>query len=185
MNFHFTKSQVLNRGIPDDDFLTELVNWGRGAPEEIFAVNDEPGDVMSHIRPILGPWEGIIHRRAALLELMRVHAGFESSWSWNEGVDTTNQTSVSHIEGQETGAWQVSFDSTGLHHGAMLPFAKVHDIDTPQKFIPSMKSNHPLAMEYYARLVRINTAWAGPIKRGEIDPWLSRDAVKEFQDFLK
>ena len=69
-----------------------------------------------------------MHRRAALLEVMRVHAGFESSWDWNEGVDITNPHSVAHIEGQETGIFQVSFDSVLLGHNAMLPFAQAHGI---------------------------------------------------------
>lgn len=187
MKFIATKHKVLNRGVPSDSFLTELVEWARTADAAIFAPRqDEPGtsDIYNSLKPILGPWESLDHRKAAMLEAMRVHAGFESSWNWNEGVDVTNKTSVENITGQETGAWQVSFDSTYLHGGAMKLFATDHGIPTPQLFIPAMKSNHPLAMEYYARLVRINTKWAGPILRHEIDEWLQRDAVSEFQQLL-
>ena len=125
-----------------------------------------------------------MHRRAALLEVMRVHAGFESSWDWNEGVDITNPHSVAHIEGQETGIFQVSFDSVLLGHNAMLPFAQAHGIDTPASFIPKMKADHQLAMEYYARLVRVSVQWAGPIKRHEIDQWLKAVAVAVFEQLL-
>lgn len=184
MTFSATKSKVLNRGTPPDSFLSELVTWGRSAPEEIFAVNANPADIYAHIRPVLGPWADVQHRRAAMLEVMRVHAGFESSWNWNEGVDTTNATSMSNLSGQETGAWQVSEDSLRLASGALLPFAQANGIDTPEAFIPAMKSNHPLAMEYVARLYRVNVKWAGPIARGEIDEWLRPTAVAEFLTLL-
>lgn len=185
MSFDATKAHVANRGVPPDSFLTQLVEWGRSAPEEIFAPNESPRDIYATVKGILGPWQPSPHRRAVMLEVMRVHAGFESSWNWNEGVDTTNHNSVAHIEGQETGAWQVSFDSTGLGNNAMLNnFAKERGIGTPQQFIGLMKRDHNLAMEYYARLIRVSVAWAGPIKRHEIDPWLQWDAVKEFQTLL-
>ncbi len=184
------KSKVKNRGIAPDSFLTELVEWGRIAADQIFAPisnRNAPGkdpDIYAQILPLLGPWINLLHRRAAMLEVMRVHAGFESSWHWNEGVDVTNQTSLTHLEGQETGIFQVSFDSTHIAGGAMKPFAVEHGIGTVGSFIPEMKSNHKLALEYYARLVRVNIKWAGPLVRHEIDPWLSRAAVTEFQGLL-
>ncbi len=184
MIFSATKARVKNRGTPPDTFLAELLGWGRLAPEEIFAPNPNPSDIYAFVKPILGPWENLLHRRAALLEVMRVHAGFESSWNWNEGVDVTNRTSMTHIEGQETGIFQVSFDSTLIDNGAMKSFCSRNGIGTVGSFISQMKSNHPLAMEYYARLVRINVKWAGPILRHEIDPWLSLASVDEFKTLL-
>ena len=184
MTFLATKAKVSNRGHPPDSFLTELVEWGISADEEIFASNGNPHDIYSDIVGLLGPWKHLLHRRAAMLEVMRVHAGFESSWNWDEGVDISNQTSMSHIEGQETGIFQVSFDSTFIANGAMRSFVVANGIPTAGSFIKEMKSNHKLALEYYARLVRINIRWAGPLLRHEIDPWLSRDAVAEFQQLL-
>jgi hypothetical protein len=68
------------------------------------------------------------------------------------------------------------------------------------KFQKAMKSNHPLAMEYIARLMRHTRKANGPLYKGSersifnppalrkeeqsIYPWLSRDAVAEFQAFL-
>jgi hypothetical protein len=177
------KSKVKNRGQPPDSFLIELVDWGRAADEEIFAPNPNPADIYAYAKPILGPWENLLHRRAAMLEVMRVHAGFESSWNWNEGVDVTNQASMTHLDGQETGIFQVSFDST--HLGTSInQFAISKGIGTVGSFIPEMKSNHPLALEYYARLVRINIKWAGPLLRHEVDPWLSKASVSQFQELL-
>ena len=184
MEFNATKAKVLTRGHPPDSFLTELVEWGRVADAEIFAPNANLHDIYADIKPILGPWENLLHRRAALLEVMRVHAGFESSWNWNEGVDKTNQTSLHNKDGEETGLFQVSFDSTFIANGAMVPFAVANGIGTVGSFIPEMKANHVLALEYYARLVRINIRWAGPLLRHEVDPWLSRDAVDEFKTLL-
>lgn len=184
MTFSETKHPMSNRGEPPDSFLAELVQWGKGAPDEIFSANDNPADIYALVRPILGPWDGILHRRAVMLEVMRVHAGFESSWDWQEGVDHTNATSMQNIEGRETGIFQMSFNSIHLSGGSMKPFAEVHGIDTPATFIPAMKSNHSLCLEYYARLVRLNIRWAGPLVRGEILPFLRRGAVKEFETLL-
>jgi hypothetical protein len=44
-----------------------------------------------------------------------------------------------------------------------------------------MKSDHPLAMEYIARLLRRTTQHHGPVRDHHIDAWLRRDAVAEFQ----
>lgn len=202
MIFDHTKSVVRNRGKPPDEFLEELVNWGKTAPEEIFAIKtDDKGeiDIFTSVRPELGPWQGILHRRASLLEVMRVLAGFESSWNWNEGVDVTNSTSVSP-DTIEAGAWQVSanstafgddlgaifdkitskvtIDSRGQPFGGRLYYAKCNE------FQRVMKSNHPLAMEYIARLLRHTVRHNGPAKRKEINPYLSRDSVNEFMTLL-
>ncbi len=182
--FVATKGRVSNRGVPPDDFLNELVAWAQTAPDDIFAPNANPADIYALIAPKLGPWTSSLHRRAAMLEAMRVHAGFESSWHWNEGVDVTNLASLAHATGQETGVFQVSYDSIWIDVHAMRPFAVAHAIGTVGSFIPAMKANHQLALEYYARLVRVSVQWAGPLKRHEIDPWLSRAAVDEFQGLL-
>ena len=184
MEFISTRGRVKQRGVPPTSFLIELVGWGRTEDLSVFAPNANPADIYSLILPILGPWTNFLHRRAALLEVMRVHAGFESSWNWNEGVDKTNKTSMTHLDGQETGIFQVSFDSTFIANGAMKPFAIEHGIGTAGSFIPEMKSNHKLALEYYARLVRVNIKWAGPLLRHEIDSSLSRASVDEFQKLL-
>lgn len=201
MTFRATKARVHNRGTPPDGFLEELIEWARKAPDDIFSPNAVPVDIFTVIKSSLatpagndgagGPvyhWDNFLHRKAALIEAMRVHAGMESSWTWILGVDITNSTSMAHISGQETGIFQVSFDSTWLGGNAMKPFAVAHNIETPEKFIPAMKRNHLLALEYYARLARVSIAWAGPLLRHGNDsvyPWLSRAAVAEFEGFLK
>jgi len=75
MTFNATKKGVFNRGVASDSFLTELVAWSRNAPEEIFAPNPL-NDIYAKIKPELGPWEIPLRRRVAMIEVMRVLAGF-------------------------------------------------------------------------------------------------------------
>jgi hypothetical protein len=182
MVFQSTKQKVLNRGVPPDDFLSQLVSWGKQAPDEIFAPNSN-ADIYSNIVGVLGPWQGLGHRRAVMLEVMRVLAGFESSWDWNAGVDTTNPTSVTP-DTIEAGAWQVSANSMRFGQELKdLVLKKVGTLDGDD-FQRAMKQDHQLAMEYIARLLRRTVDHNGPAKRHEIDPWLRRDAVAEFESLL-
>lgn len=193
MNFNQTLATVSNRGTPPVSFLTELLAWAQTADDALFAPNTAV-DAYSLMRPVLGPWQGPLHRKGAMLELMRVHGGFESSWNWDEGVDTTNAASLANLAGQETGLWQVSQDSLNLDLAPDCPLhsciGKYGDgLCSPEQFIPLMKSNHPLAMEYYVRLVRITCRWAGPLISINGNPpavlaWLSRDAVAEWETLL-
>ena len=177
-----TKQHVKNRGVPSDAFLDELVAWGRSAPSDIFDRNDR-SDIYSSVKNVLGPWTGLEHRRAVMLEVMRVLGGFESSWDWNEGRDVTNSTSITP-ETIEAGLWQVS--ANAMNFGPELKElvqSKVGSLDG-NAFQAAMKSDHALAMEFVARLLRRTVAHHGPVLRHEIDPWLRRDAVDEFQQLL-
>lgn len=182
MKYIATKQHVLNRGVPSDDFLDQLVAWGKQASDDIFAPNTV-SDIYSSIKNSLGPWRDLKHRRAAMLEVMRVLAGFESSWDWNEGRDTNNPTSITP-ETIEAGAWQVSANS--MSFGQELKDLVQREVGTfdGNDFQKAMKENHPLAMEYVARLLRRTTGHHGPVLRHEIDPWLRRDAVDEFEGLL-
>jgi hypothetical protein len=98
---------------------------------------------------------------------------------------------VDNIVQQEAGAWQVSFDSANLDpSGGLTACLSRYEVVTgPLSFIAAMKSNHPLACEYYARLVRISIQWAGPLisldgKPPAILAWLSRASMAEFLSFL-
>jgi hypothetical protein len=176
------KSQVYNRGKPTDSFLDELIAWGREAPDEIFAPN-AVYDIYSSVFDALGPYRTLAYRRAVMLEVLRVLAGYESSWDWNEGVDTNNPTSITP-ETIEAGAWQVSANS--MRYGEELRDLVIREAgtDDPNAFQAAMKSDHRLAMEYVARLLRRTTLHHGPVKRHEIDAWLKRGAVDEFLELL-
>ena len=118
-----------------------------------------------------------------MLEVMRVLAGFESSWNWNEGRDVTNATSVTSVT-IEAGAWQVSANSMGFGQALKdLVLRNAGSLDG-NDFQRAMKQNHLLAMDYIARLLRCTVNHNGPVKRHEIDPWLQKDAVREFLHLL-
>ena len=182
MIFIATKSPVSNRGVPPDSFLTALVNWGKYASDSIFAVNNEPHDVMNSIKPELGPWKSSLHRRAALLETMRVLAGFESSWDWNEGVDSTNPTSNTP-ETAEAGIFQISYNSRSFGKD-LKDMLAAEEIQHGDQFQIITKQDHAFAMEYGARLFRHTVMHNGPLKRREVNPFLSRAAVDEFMSML-
>ena len=182
MPYKATKQHVFNRGVAPDEFLDELVAWGKEAVDEIFAPNDA-SDIYSSVFNVLGPWDSEEHRRAVMLEVMRVLAGFESSWDWTEGRDTNNPSSFTAMT-TEAGAWQVSANS--MNFGAdlkKLVRRKVASLDG-NAFQRAMKQDHELAMEYIARLLRHTTHHNGPVVRHEIDPWLRRNAVEEFESLL-
>jgi hypothetical protein len=182
MTYTATKQPVHNRGVPPDDFLDQLVAWGKTAPDEIFDPNSAT-DIYSSVWRVLGPWQGPGHRRAVMLEVMRVLAGFESSWNWNEGRDDNNPLSVTPTT-TEAGAWQVSADSMGW--GPELKnLVRANAVSLAgNDFQRAMKLNHPLAMEYIARLLRRTVKANGPVKEHRIDPWLRKDAVTEFLNLL-
>lgn len=183
MKFLFSK--VSGRGVPPVAFLNELVKWGKQTDDSLFEPNDEPNDVMGVLQPILGPWKDLTHRKCAMLELLRVLAGFESNWHWNEGVDTTNNRSLSDIKCQEAGIFQISYDSTGLDRsGKLKEFLQSKGINNAAQFILKIKQDHVLEFEYAIRLLRISYRWDGPIKRGEINSSLNKDAVEEFRTLI-
>lgn len=181
---HFVacKNHVLNRGIPPDSFLNEIIDWARQAPDEIFAPN-QVHDIYSNIVGELGPWKNLLHRKAAMLEVLRVLGGFESSWNWAEGVDVTNPDSNTPCT-EEAGIFQCSGDSMLLDESLknlLLSATGEIDCDT---FRAETKTNHQFAIEYCARLIRFTVNHHGPIKHKKINPWLRKDAVAEFETFL-
>jgi hypothetical protein len=188
MEFKYLKSHVSNRGVPPDWFLLGQIEWAKKADAEIFAPRPNPNapngrdpDVYALLKPILGPWSSLLHRRAAMCELQRVHAGLESSWKQHEGKDPGNHNP--DPKSWETGLFQVSFDSTESNK-SLMTFAVSHGIGTPGSFMTQMKLELDLAFEYYARLVRFSYQWAGPLKRHEVDQWLSPSAVLEYESLL-
>lgn len=192
MSYKAALSEVYNRGRAPVAFLNELVQWAILAPNEIFTVNPV-FDIYSKVKLELGPFESLVHRKAVMLEVMRVLAGFESSWDWKEGVDTS-RLGGDTPENSEAGAWQVSYNARFLSP-ALAAFLVNKGITNGVKFQQRMKFDHPLAMEFVARLLRVNTKHNGPLYKGSerdgirsslrgekhsIYPWLNRAAVDEF-----
>lgn len=181
--FKACKEKVYDRGIPPDSFLNELINWAREAPDEIFAQNDKH-DIYESVEPELGPWRDLLHRKAAMCEVLRVLGGFESSWNWREGIDRNNPSSATSSCKEEAGIFQCSGNSMSFDaslKNLLQQAAGATDCDT---FIKASKANHRFAIEYCARLIRFTVDHHGPIKRKRINPWLRTDAVSEFEKFL-
>ena len=182
LQFIACKQKVHNRGRAPDTFLDELVNWGRTAPDDIFEKNDK-FDIYSSIVQQLGPWQGAVHRRAAMLEALRVLGGFESSWNWQAGRDTTNASSNTPCT-EEAGIFQCSGNSMGFGPSLKEALLRAGGDGSCASFITVSKSDHGFALEYCARLIRFTTKHHGPIKNRHINPWLRRDAVQEFLNHL-
>jgi hypothetical protein len=174
-----------NHGSPPNSFLDQLIDAINPLPDEVFAENDRTTDIYKVMDGALGPWTSLLHRKAAMCEVLRVQAAFESDWNWNAGVDINNHTSMTHIEGQETGAFQVSADSMRSDHSLRDCVDRALGNHEPLVFIHGMKANHALAVEYCARLLRFNTTWCGTINdHSQVVAHVRPDAVAEFQTFL-
>lgn len=196
------KSKVFNRGVPPAAFIQEMVEWAKTAPDDIFDRTPTVGnrDVYNKVFADLGPYGNLIHRKAVMLEVLRVLAGFESSWRHGEGVDVSRRSPTT-AENAEAGAWQTSYDARRLDP-SLAEFLKARGIDNGHEFQQKMKTDHALAMEFVARLLRVNTRHNGPLYKGaerkatwpsrpklwaadeSIYPWLNRDAVAEFTALL-
>lgn len=195
------KAKVFNRGVPPDSFLDELVTFGRTEWDGTFTQNSN-FDIYSKVKPELGPFETLLHRKAVMLEVLRVLGMFESSGDFTEGVDTSRLGSDTP-ENSEAGAWQVSYNARHLDP-SLREFLLVNGIANGVHFQRRMKFDRQLAIQFEARLLRIDVEnperlHNGPLYKGEernairrslrgpehsIFPWLRRDAVAEFQSFL-
>lgn len=171
------RQKIHNRGVPPLAFLSELIEWGKTADSEIFQRN-EAFDVYSSVVSKLGPWRGDLHRRAVMLEVLRVLAGFESSWKWDEGRDITNPNSNTPCT-EEAGIFQCSGNSMEYSPQLKQLLLDAGGNGTCGSFITMTKSDHQFALEYCARLLRITTKHHGPLKNQHIHPWLRKDAVDE------
>ena len=181
--FSSCKQEVYNRGVAPDSFLNDLIDWAVDAPDEIFKRNDRL-DIYSRIVRELGTWEDFLHRKAAMLEALRVLGGFESSWDWNAGIDTTNPNSNTPCT-EEAGIFQCSGNSMNIDDTLAQLLINETGESNCETFISTTKSNHKFAIEYCARLLRFTVNHHGPVKYRKINPWLSRDSMFEFMEFLE
>lgn len=181
-NFVACASLVHNRGTPPNSFLNEIIDWARQAPDQIFAPNQRH-DIYSNIVGELGPWKNLQHRKAAMLEVLRVLGGFESSWNWAEDADITNPKSNTPCTA-EAGLFQCSGDSMSFDPSLKNLLFDATGKNNCKTFRAETKTNHSFAIEYCARLIRFTVNHHGPIKHKAINPWLRKDAVAEFETFI-
>lgn len=184
------KARVHNRGTPPTWFLDEVLAWGKIATDKHFEVNSIY-DIYSSVKPQLGPYKSDKHRRAVMLESLRVLGGFESSWRHTAGVDTTNPSSMANKCGEEAGIFQTSQNAT--YFGTDLKFMQIDMCkDYTQKTIclnfiacskdsAGNKANRKFVYDFTSLLLRRTVNHHGPVKRKEINKWLSRACVAEFE----
>lgn len=190
--FSACKSKVYNRGIPPDWFLNELVEWAKTAPDH-FSPNSNY-DIYSSVKNELGPYKNDLHRKAVMLESLRVLAGFESSWRHTVGLDTTNASSAQNKCREEAGIFQTSQNATDF--GADLKFMQIDQCKNyTQKTIclnfiacskdsVGNKANRKFVYDFTSLLLRKTVNHHGPVKRKEINKWLKRECVAEFESKL-
>lgn len=171
-------------------FLNILIPWAKTATDEIFAARrDDPmeTDIYTSIKSTLAPdgWKNLLHRKAALCEVGRVLAGFESSWNFSEGRDVKNTSVSAPLMEIETGIFQVSANS--MNFGADLRGLVVTKLGTTaaSMFIDGTKSHKEFAIEYGFRLLRHTVRHNGPVLRREIHEYLNIQAVEDFKQLLQ
>lgn len=192
IGFVKTREEQGNRGAPPTEFLVKLVQWLRGAPRDIFEKRDDPKppdkDIYTLVKfdddgkPFLGPWRGEKHRIAVMGDVLLVLAGRESSWKMDEGHDTNNPTEIDD-ETMSAGLFQVSYNSRNFGRD-LKDLLAAKGITTGKQFRERMMEDFDLACEYTARLLRHTHRHHGPVKRGEINPFLKPDAVAELEAHL-
>lgn len=184
------KDKVVDKGSPPDEFLAEAVMFGRSAPDEIFAPRkDDEGetDIYTAVAPYLSPWKSLLHRKASMLEILRILGAFESEWNWTEGRDVSNPKETDS-ETISAGVFQVSYNSR-VYGKDLRQMLVTYGIQDGEKFQRAMKRDHQFAFEYTARLLRHTIRHHGPTKRRQdtakyhdsIYSRLRRDAVEEFE----
>lgn len=182
---HCLQRTIHNRGKPKQNVVADIIAFVKHSPDVIFEVNDKY-DIYESVKPQLGPYRNLKHRRAVMAETLIVLAGFESSWNYKEGRDlSANNT---HACTQEAGIYQTSANSS--YFGADLKLLQKDMCGNYvgksecDKFITCTKHDIPFAHEYTARLLRKTTNHHGPVKRKEINKWLSKECTQAIERIL-
>lgn len=199
MIFKAAKAPIFNRGVPSDEFLSGIVGTIGAMPEGIF-LPDLEADVYGKAAAELGPYEGVLHRRACMCDFLLVLGMFESGGDHTEGVDTS-RLGVDTPENEEAGAWQTSYDSRHLHPDLANMLREYRSPKVPEGILNGivfqrvMKFDPDFSTRYAATLLSHNGMHNGPLYKGAerakirkslrgpeqtIYPYLKRQAVTEF-----
>lgn len=171
------KKLIANRGVPTDEVIERLVEVIGSLPDEVFVPNDLY-DVYSSVAGKLGPYLGLLHRKAVMADVLMVLGELESSDNWNEGADTNNPEETDPWT-WSAGIFQISPNSRNLS-----PTLREISPSNPVEFRAKMLKDHAWAITYAVHLLRITTHHNGPVRRHEIDEYLSKDAVACFLALL-
>jgi hypothetical protein len=160
------------RGTPKKDVVEEIIEYVSEMPDSDFSVNAKY-DIYSHMAPKFSEYtKGIKKRRALMAAVLTNLAGWESTWDWNEGIDTTNISSTKSKCSEEAGLLQTSGDAMNFDKSLVRLFessCKAYTKGTKcDRFIACSKdpgANHRFTVIFTAMLLRHTTNHHGPIKR--------------------
>lgn len=168
--------RVHNRGKIPFAFAKEVIEHIKSEPDSVFAANPKI-DIYSNTSAELGG----SNRKAWMANVLIVLAGYESSWRWGEGRDVTNPKGYT-CTGGEAGAWQTSANS--MYFTGKEYMKSVCGGTDCELFQTCSKSKHAFAIGQVIRVLRNTVNHHGPVKRKEINKWLSRSCVKQIEGIL-
>lgn len=188
MPYQFTTAVLYKRSAPPVAFLDESVLWAKFAGDDVFMPNDS-NDIYAKYAPVVGRWTSLPQRKAGMMEMLRVLAGYECSWSWQAGVDLDNPDHSS--DATETRIFQVSANSMAFGDLEKRVFLRFGSTD-PDVFIREMKTDTFFALDYAARLLRLTIDANGPVLHDDLASvdkkylhhWLSPPAMNEFMALI-
>lgn len=172
-------------------FYTEVFDTIKSLPDSVFEKNPY-NDIYSLLAGRLGPYTSIAQRRAVIVHVISSMAGQESTWRWTLGRDPG--ASNFSTETQEAGAFQTSCNVRKFHEVSLTPLisssCENYSGALCAKFIKCTKGNHKFAIETVARALRFEKGgvpayrhW-GPLRRGEVTPFLKKECVKGIEEKL-
>lgn len=197
----FSKNQHKRRA-PPKAFLDDLFHWIKNeCPKFLYARNNEPRDVFSHLSSYLGVSgsSSLKYRQACLFELMRVSAAMESSFNWQEGRDMA-ASNTDYYE-MESGIFQTSPNShVYLLNGQYLRWTYLDELVAKHGVGRVVKgSQHCIAwnklmkneskksviFEHHAFMLRHNFRHYGPmIDVARVGENISKQCIAEIQRLL-
>ena len=188
MPFNHTLQPVANRGSAPIGFLNQVLVWGENEPDITFTLRKddaEETDIYTVLRKLFSKedWTSLVRRKCWMMEVLRVLAGFESSWKPNTGADTTNPAERD-AETFSAGLWQISYNSRGFGQD-LRDMLVVYGIHNGAQFQQMMKTNFTFAARWAARLFRHTIRHNGPLRDHHVDAYLKVNAVDEWQSLLR
>lgn len=187
MSYQFAISVVYNRGAPPVAFIDELVLWAKFAGDDVFMPNDS-NDIYAKYAPVLGPWTSLPQRKAGMMEMLRVLAGYEVA-----GHGRPEPTRIILIT-----ARQQPRRGSSRCRRTRWPLATLKTRlfafwqHRSGRFYPGDETDTFFALDYAARLLRLTINANGPVLHDDLASgdkkylhhWLSPSAMNEFMALI-
>jgi hypothetical protein len=179
--------KVHNRGTIPKWFIDDVIAVANKTPDWVFAENSND-DIYSSIKPQLGPWKSLRHRKAAMVNVVLVAAGFESSWDY--GADRDKSASNTSSCTREVGILQSSGNSNHFSKSLGAYQQEVCNSTACDGFracskAPNANFQKEFPVGHFMRLVRFTIKHHGPLASKKINPWLKKSCVSAIEKKLK